>query len=129
MTKILKDFYAQPEKADFDLPPLPLPRCFVFDYSGNVVIFDFVFDNEMPEDVESKMQWQVEQVKNRAYILDARTTLWINDPSGHASENAGFIVYPFEDWIDALVEDCTSVYVSKVLKTLVDAGLIKSFTV
>lgn len=129
MTQLLKDFYAQPEKSDFDFPPLPLPRCFVFDHSGNVVIFDFVFDNEMPEDVESKMQWQVEQVKRRAYTLEARTAPWVNNPSGHASENAGFIVYPFSNWIDALVKEYTMRYVSQVLKSLVDAGLIESFTV
>lgn len=124
---LLKDFYKQPEEADLDDARWAiLPRCFVFDHSDNIVIFDYVFDDgQMPEDLSERFN----KIQNRQYTLVARTAPWVNNPSGHASENEGFIVYPICEWIDTLIKTCNMRYVSTVLKTLVKEGLIKSFTV
>lgn len=124
---LLKDFYKQPEKADLDDARWAiLPRCFVFDHSDNVVIFDYVFDDgEVPEDLSKRF----DKIQSRQYTLVARTAPWINNPSGHASENKGFIIYPICEWIDTLIQTCNMTYVSGILKTLVKEGLIKSFTV
>ena len=76
---------------------------------------------------DNKEKWK--RIDDRNYYLQARSPDWVNRQSGHAEDNAGFIVYSMYEWINALIKESNIRYVSELLKTLVDNGIIKSYTV
>ena len=120
----LAEHYWQPNRAYFPYTPWSGDGCFIFDNSMNVVIFDFIFDGKV---TDNKEKWK--RIDDRNYYLQARSPDWVNRQSGHAEDNAGFIVYSMYEWINALIKESNIRYVSELLKTLVDNGIIKSYTV
>lgn len=119
----LAEHYEQPENAYFPTPWTG-DSCFVFDKDGRVVIFDYIFDKNV-SDGHNKY----EKIDNQDYYLQARSPGWIDRKSGYAGDNAGFIVYPMYEWIDALIKESNMGYVSSVLRTLVKNNIIRSYTI
>ena len=119
----LAEYYEQPENAHFPTPWTG-DSCFAFDKNGRVVIFDYIFDKNVNDKRE---KWK--KIDDRDYYLQSRSPGWIDRKSGYAGDNAGFIIYPMYEWINALMKESHMCYVSSVLRTLVKNDIIHSYTI